>query len=282
MRAGLRATLAIFVGLFALVTGMATSVVHVIGEGASGVDYTGVLATAAGSVLMATGAVTLWRSRKLDRKAWRYGRRALIGIAGALVALQVVGGAALGYYATHRPESAVGEPSLGVAHQDVTLTTSDGLELEGWYVPSRNRAAVLVFPGRSGNKQHHARNLISSRLRGAPGRQSGPGRERRRPQLFRLGRRDRRQCRPRLPHGSNRRGCQPHWGARPLSGRRDAARDRSAYRSPSGGRVRGRGWEDLEGGPRDASTRSAGTACRTSRWRARRRPSSRTRSRPTA
>ena len=161
MRAGLRATLAIFVGLFALVTGMATSVVHVIGEGASGVDYTGVLATAAGSVLMGAGAVTLWRSRKLDRKAWRYGRRALIGIVGWLVALQVVGGAALGYYATHRPESAVGEPSLGVAHEDVTLTTSDGLELEGWYVPSRNRAAVLVFPGRSGNKQHHARNLIS-------------------------------------------------------------------------------------------------------------------------
>ena len=172
MRAGLRATLAIFVGLFALVTGLATSVVHVIGEGASGVDYTGVLAAAGGGVLMGAGAVTLWRSRKLDRKAWRYGRRALIGIAGSLVALQVVGGAALGYYATHRPESAVGEPSLGVAHEDVTLTTSDGLELEGWYVPSRNRAAVLVFPGRSGNKQHHARNLISPRLRRAPDRQS--------------------------------------------------------------------------------------------------------------
>ena len=48
MRAGLRATLAIFVGLFALVSGIATSVVHVIGEGASGTDYTGVLAAAAG------------------------------------------------------------------------------------------------------------------------------------------------------------------------------------------------------------------------------------------
>ena len=30
------------------------------------------------------------------------------------------------------------------------FTTSDGLELEGWYVPSRNGAAVIAFPGRNG------------------------------------------------------------------------------------------------------------------------------------
>jgi fermentation-respiration switch protein FrsA (DUF1100 family) len=160
MRAGLRATLAIFIGLFALASLTATSVSHVISEGASGVDYTGVLAALAGGALVVVGAFTLWRSRRLDRKIRRYGRRALITIAGSLVALQVVGGAALGYYATHRPRSAASEPNLGRAHEDVTLTTSDSLQLEGWYVPSRNRAAVLVFPGRSGNKQHHARNLI--------------------------------------------------------------------------------------------------------------------------
>jgi fermentation-respiration switch protein FrsA (DUF1100 family) len=160
MRAGARATLAIFVGLFALVTGVATSVSHVIGEGASGVDYTGVLATAAGGALMIVGAATLWRTRKLDRKTRRYVRRSLIAIAGSLVAVQLIGGAALGYYATHRPGSAVGEANLGRPHEAVTLTTRDGLRLAGWYVPSRNRAAVLVFPGRSGNKQHHARNLI--------------------------------------------------------------------------------------------------------------------------
>ena len=202
---------------------------------------------------MGAGAVTLWHSRKLDRKAWRYGRRALIGIAGSLVALQVVGGAALGYYATHRPESAVGEPSLGVAHEDVTLTTSDGLELEGWYVPSRNRAAVLVFPGRSGNKQHHARNLIGHGYGVLLVDNRGQGESEGDPNSF--GWDDETDVNAALDFltDRSRRGCQPHWGARPLSGRRDAARDRSAYRSPSGGRVRGRGWEDLEGGPRDAS-----------------------------
>ena len=41
----------------------------------------------------------------------------------------------------------------------MTLTTSDGLELEGWYVPSQNGAAVIVFPGRQ-RSQHHARMLV--------------------------------------------------------------------------------------------------------------------------
>jgi dienelactone hydrolase len=161
MRAGARASWAIAVGLFALVAGVATSGLHVLGEGSSGDDYSGVLTILAGGALAMLGAATLWRSRKLDRKLRRYTRRALIGIAGFVVAVQVIGGAALGYYATHRPRSAVSEPHLGRAHEDVTLTTSDGLRLEGWYVPSRNRAAVLVFPGRSGGKQHHARNLIA-------------------------------------------------------------------------------------------------------------------------
>jgi uncharacterized protein len=40
----------------------------------------------------------------------------------------------------------------------VTFTTSDGLELEGWYIPSKNRAAVIAFPGRSG-PQAQARML---------------------------------------------------------------------------------------------------------------------------
>jgi uncharacterized protein len=160
LRAGARAAWAIFVGLFVLVAGLATSGAHALGEGPADDDFTGLLAVLAGGALAVLGAVTLWRSRKLDRRAWRYTRRGLIGIAGALVAVQVVGGAALGYYATHRPRSAVSEPNLGRAHEDVALTTSDGLRLEGWYVPSRNRAAVLVFPGRSGGKQHHARNLI--------------------------------------------------------------------------------------------------------------------------
>ena len=40
-------------------------------------------------------------------------------------------------------------PELGLPFETVTVTTSDGLDLTARYVPSRNRAAVVVFPGAS-------------------------------------------------------------------------------------------------------------------------------------
>ena len=52
--------------------------------GPSGDDFTGLLALAAGLVLLGLGAVTLWRTRRTDgNRAWRYARRALLGAAGA-------------------------------------------------------------------------------------------------------------------------------------------------------------------------------------------------------
>jgi hypothetical protein len=43
--------------------------------------------------------------------------------------------------------------NLGASYENVKLHTSDGLDLAGWYVPSRNGAAVIVFPGRSGTRK---------------------------------------------------------------------------------------------------------------------------------
>jgi fermentation-respiration switch protein FrsA (DUF1100 family) len=47
---------------------------------------------------------------------------------------------------------------LGRAYEEVTLRTSDGLDLAAWYVPSRNGAAVVSYPTRAG-KLPHARML---------------------------------------------------------------------------------------------------------------------------
>ena len=60
---------------------------------------------------------------------------------------------AIAYVGSHAARSEVPPAQLGTAYEDVTLETSDGLELEGWYVPSRNGAAVIVFPGRSGTRK---------------------------------------------------------------------------------------------------------------------------------
>jgi uncharacterized protein len=118
--------------------------------GPSGDDFTGLLCLPAGVLLLALGAVTLWRTRRTDdHPARRYGRRALLTIAGVFAsALVVVAG--YGYGTTHMGRAVVPPDRLGVAHEDVTFTTADGLELEGWYIPSRNGAAVIAFPGRNG------------------------------------------------------------------------------------------------------------------------------------
>ena len=64
----------------------------------------------------------------------------------------------LAYVVTHTARAVVPENELGVAYEDVTFRTSDGLELEGWYIPSSNGAAVISFPGRKG-PQRQARML---------------------------------------------------------------------------------------------------------------------------
>jgi uncharacterized protein len=126
----------------------------------SGDDATGLLAIPAGALLIGTGLVTLWRSRRLDdRLPRRYLRRALIGAGALIVVAPLLYGFAYGYALAHVARPDVPEAELGAAYEDVKFTTSDGLELEGWYVPSRNGAAVISFPGRAGT-QKQARMLV--------------------------------------------------------------------------------------------------------------------------
>lgn len=47
-----------------------------------------------------------------------------------------------------------GTPSdVGLLYQDVTLTTSDGLNISGWYIPGSTAKAVITVHGIWGNKQ---------------------------------------------------------------------------------------------------------------------------------
>jgi fermentation-respiration switch protein FrsA (DUF1100 family) len=64
----------------------------------------------------------------------------------------------MGYVGSKVSRVAVPADHLGTPHETVTFTTADGLRLEGWYIPSRNGAAVISFPGRKG-PQRQARML---------------------------------------------------------------------------------------------------------------------------
>jgi hypothetical protein len=160
LRAGFRAAIAIALGVFGIVVGV-EAVYYATNGGPSGDDFTGLLAVPAGVVLICLGGRTLWRSRKTDdSRRRRYLRRGLLVVAALALATQVLFPASIGYVVTHTARAEVPAPDLGAAHKDVSFTTSDGLRLEGWFVPSRNGATVIAFPGRKG-PQPHARFLVA-------------------------------------------------------------------------------------------------------------------------
>jgi uncharacterized protein len=152
VRAGLRGVLALVFGVLGVVGGTEAAY-YAQDVGLSGDDYTGLLSIGAGFLLLAVGAVTLWRSRRrTGNLAWRYIRRALYVLAALLVVGLVLWPISLSYVVTHVAPADVPAANLGAPYEDVQFTTSDGYLLKGWYVPSRNRAAVISFPGRSGTR----------------------------------------------------------------------------------------------------------------------------------
>jgi uncharacterized protein len=158
LRAGSRAAIAIFLGAFGITVG-AEALYYTLKVGPSGDDYSGFVALGAGVVLVCVGAATLWKSRRReDNPWWRYARRLLLTAGIVLAGWMLVLPFFLSYGFTHVTRAVVPAARLGVPYQQVSFTTSDGLTLQGWYVPSKNRAAVIAFPGRAG-PQKHARML---------------------------------------------------------------------------------------------------------------------------
>ena len=147
LSAGGRAALAAVLGVLTL-EGAALAIADAQAVGARGEDWTGFLLAPIGGLLLVLGAVLVWRSRKPGR--FRYLRRAGIALGAALVVYWLVIPVAIGIVATHRPRSAVEPADLGRPYQELTLRTSDGLDLAAWYVPSRNGAAVISYPTRQG------------------------------------------------------------------------------------------------------------------------------------
>jgi hypothetical protein len=162
LRAGVRAGLALTFGAIGIAFG-APAVYYVLDGSASGDHYTGLLAVAAGVVLLLSGSVTLWKARRSGgSRRRRYLRRSLHAgtgaVAGLVVGVFLVFPVGFTYGYTHiAPTSS--DP-IGVPHEAVTVTTSDGIELAATYVPSKNRAAVVVYPG--GSAVQEARMLADN------------------------------------------------------------------------------------------------------------------------
>ena len=135
---GARATLAIVCGGIAVVAAAADGGQHL----------TALVAGVAGAVMAVEGVRRLWGSRRRDGH-WAV-RRSLLSLAAVVGLYFMVLPLAFAVLATQGGGREVASADLGRPYERVTLRTRDGLRLAAWSVPSRNGAAVIVFPGRVG------------------------------------------------------------------------------------------------------------------------------------
>jgi uncharacterized protein len=147
LRAGGRAAVAAALGALAL-EGAVLAISDARAVGVRGEDSTGFLLAPLGVVLLGLAAVLLWRSRKPGSLRWL--RRSVLTLVSIVAAYWLVLPVGIAILATHRPRADVAPADLGQPYQQVTIRTTDGLDLAGWYVRSRNGAAVISYPTRRG------------------------------------------------------------------------------------------------------------------------------------
>jgi hypothetical protein len=163
LRPGVRAATAFTFGVFATLNG-GRHAHHVIYEGTTANDVTGLLALAAGITLIGLAAWIPFhhRGERTASPVKRWAIRAAmvpVGLLGLLFFYMPVGMSIVEIHSLHR--AAGTPPSAG--YQTVHLTTSDHLDLEAWYHPSRNGAAVLMLSGGGGDIRgttRHAQMLV--------------------------------------------------------------------------------------------------------------------------
>ncbi len=158
LRPGLRAAVAFTFGALALPNG-GRHLQHMLHDGTTANDVTGVLALAAGVVLVGLAAWIPFRHRGKGAAtpARRWAIRVVTVPAVVLAVYLVfmpVGVGIVDIHSLHRP---IGNPP-SAAYETVRFTASDGVELEGWYRPSRNGASLLMLSGGGGNRRSALRH----------------------------------------------------------------------------------------------------------------------------
>lgn len=133
----------IVVGTLGTVVGAGIGGIYLTKLGPTPIAIAGLVALACGLLLLVSGGVALTRSL---HRWWR-----LLVIPEALALLVfVLYPLTVAVNATNRPATPLGPavPSdRGLAYENVVVPTADDVHLSGWYVPSRNGAAVIVLHG---------------------------------------------------------------------------------------------------------------------------------------
>jgi poly(3-hydroxybutyrate) depolymerase len=163
MRPGVRSVIAFYLGALAIVNGM-LHVKHVAAQGAAASDVTGALAALAGAVLVGLAIAIPWLHRgegaQSRRRRWSY--RILAVPVGLLALFYTILPMSIAITETHKYREAIGAPP-SADYREVAFEASDGVDLSGWYRPTRNGATILLVHGGGGDRTGavaHAKLLV--------------------------------------------------------------------------------------------------------------------------
>ena len=129
--------------LTGLIVGALSGVHHLVAGASVIAGVAGVVATVLGLVL------TVLATTRLVRSMPGWWRLAAVPI-GLVTLVTIVLPSALAVFVSNPPHFALGDATPadhGMAYEDVTVTTDDGVDLEAWYIPSENGAAIVLLGG---------------------------------------------------------------------------------------------------------------------------------------
>ncbi|HEX9891268.1 MAG TPA: alpha/beta fold hydrolase [Actinomycetota bacterium] len=139
----LRGTIALVAGAWATIFGLGTTVGLVWKLGLGQLTFLGAASLVSGLGLLVVGAVLILGVVPRWRRLW--------AIPAFLLAVYYLfAPLTIAVFLTHVPPTSIGghtPKEKGLTYHDVVVTTSDAVRLAGWYVPSRNRAGVVVLHG---------------------------------------------------------------------------------------------------------------------------------------
>ncbi len=147
---GAAATVAVAIGLVAVAVGAPIGSSYLTTTGVSLRAIGGVVTLVGGLVLLIVGGIGAFRS---VHGWWRLCAIPLALVVGYGAGFPLVAAV----YATNVPRPALGRATpadRGLAYENATFVTSDGVTLSGWYLPSRNRSAVVLLHGASSTRSN--------------------------------------------------------------------------------------------------------------------------------
>lgn len=143
------AGVAVVLGTVAATVGLTVGYSFLARTGMSAKAFGAVLAAAGGLAALVAGVRSLLRSR-----GWA--RLAALPI-GLVVVYALVMPLATAVYATNVPRPRLGSTTpadRGIRYEDASFVTTDSVRLAGWYLPSTNRAGVVLLHGASSTRSN--------------------------------------------------------------------------------------------------------------------------------